>query len=63
MSKEILTELLNERVKLAERIEGISFYLKKGTLTEKEMDLALDQKHYMEYYLFALKERIKYYEE
>ena len=62
MHKELLTDLLNERIKLAERIEGLSLFLKKETLTEEEMDLAIDQQLGMKDYLFHLTERIKYYE-
>ena len=61
MSKEILTDLLNERIKLAERIEGISFYIDK--VEGKEKELALDQYQHMEDYLEALTQRIKHYEE
>ena len=62
-NKELLSSLLNERIKLAERIEGLSFYINKETLTEEEMDLAIDQRNCMEFYLEALTKRIKHYEE
>ena len=63
MSKEILIDLMNERIQLAERLEGISQHLHKQTLTEEEMDLAIDQRNCMEFYLEALTKRIKHYEE
>ena len=63
MNKELLTDLLNERIKLAERIEGLSLYINKGPVTEREMDLAIDQYNFMENYLRALTDRIKHYEE
>ena len=60
-NKELLSSLLNERIKLAERLEGISFYLDKSS--GKEKDLALDQYQHMQNYLEALTQRIKYYEQ
>ncbi|BAQ92852.1 hypothetical protein [uncultured Mediterranean phage uvMED] len=63
MNKELLTDLLNERIKLAERLEGLSKYINCGILYEVEMDLALDQKKAMYTYLETLTQRIKHYEE
>ena len=64
MSKEeLLSDLLNERIKLAERIESLRIYTEENDFDSTDKHFSKEQLKSMRDYLEALTNRIKHYEE